>query len=69
MERQPLGTKPAEVAARRQILCKIEDIMQERGPIGISYWQKAWTIIRAEFKNVKAHSASYDLFVDVWKDG
>ena len=57
-----------EVAERRQILCQIEDIMQERGPIGICYWRKAWRIIRAEFQNVKAHPASYDLFVDVWKD-
>jgi peptide/nickel transport system substrate-binding protein len=49
-------------------MCQIEDLMQERGPIGISYWRKTWNITRSEFKNVKAHPTGYDLFYDVWKD-
>jgi peptide/nickel transport system substrate-binding protein len=57
-----------EVEVRRQIMCQIEDLMQERGPIGISYWRKTWNITRSEFKNVKAHPTGYDLFYDVWKD-
>lgn len=57
-----------DVAARRNTMCQIEDIMQERGPIGISYWRDGWTIMRSEFKNVKAHPTGYDLFYDVWKD-
>lgn len=58
-----------DVEARREIMCQIEDIMQERGPVGISYWRNTWNITRAEFKNVKAHPAGYDLFYDVWKEG
>lgn len=57
-----------DVAERRKVMCQIEDIMQSRGPVGISYWRKTWNITRAEFKNVKAHPAGYDLFYDVWKD-
>jgi peptide/nickel transport system substrate-binding protein len=57
-----------DVTERRQIMCQIEDIMQERSPIGISYWRKLWNITRSEFKNVKAHPTGYDIFYDVWKD-
>jgi len=57
-----------DVSARRQIMCQLEDIMQERGPVGISYWRKTWNITRTEFKNIKTHPAGYDLFYDVWKD-
>ncbi len=57
-----------DVDERRQIMCDIQTIMQERGPIGISYWRNTWNITRSTFKNVKAHPAGYDLFYDVWKD-
>lgn len=57
-----------DVEARREIMCQLETIMQERGPVGISYWRKIWNITRSEFKNVKAHPTGYDLFYDVWKD-
>jgi peptide/nickel transport system substrate-binding protein len=57
-----------DVSQRRALMCQLEDIMQERGPIGISYWRKVWNITRAEFKDVKAHPTGYDLFYDVWKD-
>jgi peptide/nickel transport system substrate-binding protein len=57
-----------DVEARRSIMCKIEDIFQERGPIGNSYWKNVWNITRKEFKNVKAHPTAYDLLYDVWKD-
>jgi peptide/nickel transport system substrate-binding protein len=57
-----------DVPARQEIMCQIEDIMQSRGPIGISYWRRLWNITRTEFRNVKAHPAGYDLFYDVWKD-
>lgn len=57
-----------DVEERRQLMCQLEAIMQERGPIGLSYWAKNWTIIRSEFKNVRANPEGYDLFYDVWKD-
>ena len=56
-----------DVDERRQLMCQIETIMQERGPVGISYWRDIWTIVRSEFHNVKAHPTGYDLFYDVWK--
>lgn len=56
------------VETRREMMCQIEDIMQERGPIGVSYWRREWNITRAEFKNVKPHPTGYDLFYNVWKD-
>ena len=57
-----------DVDQRREIMCRLEIIMQERGPVGISYWRDIWTIVRAEFRNIKAHPTGYDLFYDVWKD-
>lgn len=57
-----------DVDARRELMSQIEDIMQERGPIGISYWRRVWSINRSNFQNVKAHPTSYDLFYDVWKE-
>ncbi len=59
--------KTLDVEARRAIMSKIEDIMQERGPIGIANWRNVWSITRSNFQNVKAHPTSYDLFYDVWK--
>jgi peptide/nickel transport system substrate-binding protein len=47
-------------------MCKLEDIMQDRGPIGNSFWKGAWNITKSEFQNVKAHPTGYDLLYDVW---
>ena len=57
-----------DIEMRRNIMCQIEEIMQERGPIGICYWRKSWMMIRSEFRNVKAHPTGYDLFYDLWKE-
>ena len=56
-----------DVDQRRALMCQIEQIMQERGPIGIPFWRRTWTIARAEFANLRAHPTSYDLFCDVWQ--
>ena len=57
-----------DITERRNTLCKIEDIMQERGPIGISYWRNSWMIVNSKFKGVKPHPAGFDLFTEVWKN-
>jgi peptide/nickel transport system substrate-binding protein len=57
-----------DVEARRNLMCQIEDIMQDRGPIGNSFWKSIWNITRSEFQNTKAHPTAYDLVYDVWKD-
>ncbi|MCB0212696.1 MAG: ABC transporter substrate-binding protein [Anaerolineae bacterium] len=57
-----------DVEARRDLMCQIEDIMQERGPIGNSFWKKIWNITSSEFQNVQAHPTAYDLMYEVWKE-
>lgn len=57
-----------DVEARTEIMCDLEDIMQERGPIGNSYWKTVWNITRNEFHNVQAHPTAYDLLYEVWKE-
>jgi len=64
--REAQGT--LDVEARRSIMCKMEDIMQERGPIFNSYWKNVWNITHKRFQNVKAHPTAYDLLYDVWID-
>ncbi|HEY84824.1 MAG TPA: ABC transporter substrate-binding protein [Chloroflexi bacterium] len=57
-----------DVEKRRSIMCKIEDIMQERGPIGNPFWKSIWNITNSKFKNVQAHPTAYDLMYEVWLD-
>jgi peptide/nickel transport system substrate-binding protein len=64
--REAQGT--LDVEERRSIYCKIEDVMQDRGPIGIPYWKSVWNITSSKFHNVKAHPTEWDLVYDVWKE-
>ncbi|MFQ5400587.1 MAG: ABC transporter substrate-binding protein [Anaerolineae bacterium] len=57
-----------DVEARRSLMCQLEEIMQERGPIGNSYWKNVWNITHEKFQNMKAHPTAYDLLYDVWID-
>jgi peptide/nickel transport system substrate-binding protein len=57
-----------DVEARREIMGRIEDIFQERGPVFISFWKNVWNITRAEFQAVEAHPSNYDIMTSVWKD-
>jgi peptide/nickel transport system substrate-binding protein len=57
-----------DVEERRGIMSDIEDIMQERGPIGNSFWKRVWNITHERFKNVVAHPTAYDLLYEVWED-
>ena len=57
-----------DVEARRSIFCKMEDIMQERGPIGNAFWKNVWNITRKEFENVVSHPTAYYLMNKVWKN-
>ena len=57
-----------DVEARRSLMCKLEDIMQERGPIGNSFWRSVWNITNSKFQGVTAHPTLYDLLYDVWID-
>lgn len=55
------------VEDRRAIMCQLEDIMQERGPIANSFWQKVWRLSRNNVMNIGAHPTDFDLFYEVWK--
>jgi peptide/nickel transport system substrate-binding protein len=57
-----------DVEARRSIMSQIEDIMQERGPIGNSYWKNVWNITHERFENIVSHPTAYDLLYDVWEN-
>lgn len=56
-----------DVAERRTIIGEMEDIMQERGPIGNSYWTNEWELVRKEFQDVVAHPSNYSVYYAVWK--
>jgi len=57
-----------DVEARRQVMAKLEAIQQDRGSIGITYWQNTWDITNPKFKNVTGHPTDYDLWNEVWFD-
>lgn len=56
-----------DVDARRELFCDIEQIMMDRGPIGIAYWQNIWMVYRKNVKDVPGHPTLYMLFNEVWK--
>jgi hypothetical protein len=41
--------------------------MQERGPIGNSYWKKVWNVTHERFQNITAHPTAYDFYYEVWE--
>jgi peptide/nickel transport system substrate-binding protein len=47
--------KQLDVEERRKTMCKMEDIMQERGPVAISYWVKILEITSKKVHGMKAH--------------
>ncbi|MBK8902269.1 MAG: ABC transporter substrate-binding protein [Anaerolineaceae bacterium] len=57
-----------DVEARREIMANIEQIMQDRGPIGNSFWKNVWNVTHEKFHNIEAHPTAYDLLNNVWID-
>jgi len=56
-----------DLEARRKIMCQIQTIMVERGPVGIPYWMNMWTAFNPKFQGITAHPAHYmDDWVKVW---
>jgi peptide/nickel transport system substrate-binding protein len=51
-----------DVRERKGIFCKLEKIQQERGSVGISFWQNLWMVTSKKLKGVKAHPNLYMLF-------
>jgi peptide/nickel transport system substrate-binding protein len=58
-----------DVEKRRAIMCDMEEIMQEKGPIAISYWVKIFDISSKKMHGVKVHPTSFQSFTyDMWKE-
>jgi peptide/nickel transport system substrate-binding protein len=57
-----------DVEARRAVMAKLEAIQQERGSIGITYWQNVWDITNRKFQGIKGHPTDYHLWNEVWYD-
>ena len=51
-----------DVDERRKIFCRLEQIQQDRGSIGISFWQNLWMVTRTSLKGVEPHPNLYMLF-------
>lgn len=62
---QAQGTLDLE--ARRQLMCSIEAIMVDRGPVGIPYWMNMWAAHNPKFQGVTAHPTNYmDEWIKIW---
>jgi len=57
-----------DVKKRRKIFCRLEEIQQERGSIGIAYWMNTWMCPHKKLKNVAAHPNLLLLFNEAWID-
>ena len=55
-----------DLETRRKIFCKLEQIQQERGSIGNSFWINVWNMSRKRVQNVVTHPSLYLKFEDVW---
>jgi peptide/nickel transport system substrate-binding protein len=51
-----------DIEKRRKIFCRLEAIQQERGSIGIAFWQNLWMVTSTKLKGVSAHPNLYMLF-------
>jgi peptide/nickel transport system substrate-binding protein len=61
--------KSLDVEKRRGYMCQMEDIMQERGSIAISYWVKLVDISSKKMHNVKVHPTAMHTFqYEMWKE-
>jgi peptide/nickel transport system substrate-binding protein len=51
---------------RRKVFCKLEDIQQQRGSIGIPFWRNAWYVLSKKVQNVKGVPPLYMTFNEAW---
>ncbi|MFN2358584.1 MAG: ABC transporter substrate-binding protein [Desulfotignum sp.] len=58
-----------DVIRRKEIFCKLEKIQQERGSIGIPFWQNLWMVTNKKLKGVKPHPNLYMLFNEAYLEG
>jgi hypothetical protein len=56
------------VNERRKIMCKLEDIQQERGSIGLAFWRNKWYTVNKKVKGIKPSPSLYMDFNEVWME-
>ena len=54
------------VDERRKVFCKLEDIQQQRGSIGIPFWRNAWYVLSKKVQNVQGVPPLYMTFNEAW---
>ena len=54
------------VDERRKVFCKLQDIQQQRGSIGIPFWRNAWYITHKKVQNVTAVPPIYMTLNEAW---
>lgn len=57
-----------DVEKRREIFCDLEQIMIDRGPIGIPYWRNIFYVYSEDLRDVPGHPTYYMHFHEVWKE-
>lgn len=67
-EKLTIAQGTLDIEKRRAIMADLERIMQERGPIGVAWWIRAWEIFNPAFQGVKAHPTSHNQWLRVWYD-
>ena len=55
-----------KISRRREIFCRLENIQQERGSIGIPFWQNLWTVSNKRVKGFEPHPNLYMLFNEAY---
>ncbi len=64
---EAMGT--LDVEERRKIMCDVQRIQVERGPIGIPYWRNMWLTHSPKFKGMLPHPTNYnDMMAEAWYD-
>jgi peptide/nickel transport system substrate-binding protein len=55
-----------DVAQRKKLFCKMEDIQIQRGSIGISWWKNTWIISRKNVQGIIPHPSNYLILYRAW---
>jgi peptide/nickel transport system substrate-binding protein len=55
--------KTLDTEERREIMCKLEKIQQERGSMEVPYWRNVWHIGSNKLQNMKWHPTQYEDFL------
>jgi peptide/nickel transport system substrate-binding protein len=57
-----------DIEARRAIMADVQRIQQERGSIGVAFFQNFWAISNPAYVGITAHPTQYNLWREVWYD-